>query len=228
MACLQERLAAGSRPLVELVPPARCLDLLEALLSTAWEGRCVLVGSFWGRQVGRRQCWRKGKREAGVQLTGKPATERCAASLQRCPPHNHQPHPPQQPPPRPPLPPFLPQLNPCCRRAEGVRVPLYTALSTYLGVCNQAEGAGGPPVVLEALLQGEQGLGPWTTHSPLNVGGTHDTDKRTTGLRCPCLHWDQACCMRSAARSLHKVQAPVPLLGLLILLGCIASLLSFT
>lgn len=152
-----------------------------------------------------------------AQITGKPVAERCAASLQRSPlPPPSTPSTATTPAPTS-TPPFLPQPHPCCRRAEGVRVPLYTALSTYLGVCNQAEGAGGPPVVLEALLQGEQWLGPWTTHSPLNFAGTHDTDKRTTGLQCPCLHWDQACCMRSAARSLHKVQAPVPLLGLLIL-----------
>ncbi len=41
LACLQERLgaAAAPRPLVETIPPPRCLELLDALLATAWEGR---------------------------------------------------------------------------------------------------------------------------------------------------------------------------------------------
>ena len=41
LACLQERLAASPRPLVELVPPPRCLELLDALCSAAWQGRCA-------------------------------------------------------------------------------------------------------------------------------------------------------------------------------------------
>jgi hypothetical protein len=84
MSCLRERLAAGAgrRPLVETIPPPRCLEVLDALLAAAWEGR----------------------------------------------------------------------------RCEAVRLPLYSALATYLALAEQAEAPPGPPAVLEALLL--QGMPP--------------------------------------------------------------------